>query len=333
MLNPTKSTSTLFTPDPAEYSTELQLTIDNQQIPTVSNPKILGITFDPKLNYSSHIQNIISKANKTLNILKALTSSKWGKQKETLKATYMTIIRPIIEYACTVWEPIISDTNLNKLQIIQNTALRIITGCTQDTNIQHLHNETKILPLKDHIRLHSSILRQKALLPSHPLHTITQTPATPRLMKQTTFYNTNFTYNIDTPPDQTSTETIKRNCKSIHSSIVQRYLTNKPKNSFIQDNPPDIHHSEMTLDRQTRRRLAQLRTDKSPFLESYLHHIDPTNHPSPECPLCSSDIHDTYHLFVCPYLLSTLCVVDLWLNPVQVAELLERWKTALDRRD
>ena len=29
------------------------------------------------------------------------------------------------------------DTNVKKLQIIQNTALKIATGCTRDTNIQH----------------------------------------------------------------------------------------------------------------------------------------------------------------------------------------------------
>ena len=34
-------------------------------------------------------------------------------------------------------------TNLQKLQTAQNTALRIITGCTADNEIQHLHDETE----------------------------------------------------------------------------------------------------------------------------------------------------------------------------------------------
>jgi len=66
----------------------------------------------------------------------------------------------------------VSETNLNKLQKIQNSALRIATGCTRDTNVQHLHEETKVLPLEDHLKLHSSQLRQKTQLPTHPLHTI-----------------------------------------------------------------------------------------------------------------------------------------------------------------
>ena len=31
---------------------------------------------------------------------------------------------------------------INKLHVMQNKALRTATGCTQDTNIQHLHDET-----------------------------------------------------------------------------------------------------------------------------------------------------------------------------------------------
>ena len=145
-LNPDKSTATLFTPDPAEYNTQINLQINNNTIPTIKNPKILGITFDPKLTFAEHIKKTLSKASKTTNIIKALTSTTWGKQKETLTNTYKTITRPILEYGSTVWSPIISDTNINKLQTIQNTALRIATGCTSDTNTQHLHQETKILP-------------------------------------------------------------------------------------------------------------------------------------------------------------------------------------------
>ena len=48
ILNPDKSTTILFTPDPAEYETILNLTINNTIIPTTKNPKILGLTFDPK---------------------------------------------------------------------------------------------------------------------------------------------------------------------------------------------------------------------------------------------------------------------------------------------
>ena len=119
-LNASKSTATLFTPDPAEYSAELTLQINNTQVPTVKNPKILGLTFDPKLNFSKHIQNTKEKAQNSLRIVKALSGTFWGKQKECLTTTYKVITRPIIEYASTVWSPIVSATNTNHLQVIQD---------------------------------------------------------------------------------------------------------------------------------------------------------------------------------------------------------------------
>src|SRR6478609_4256561 len=122
----------------SEYNTTQNLRINNTLIPTVKNPKILGVTLDPKLNFSEHIRITKEKADKSLNVVKALTSTAWGKQKETLVTTYKAITRPIIKYGSTLWSPIISETNLNKIQTTQNTALRIITA---DTNIQHLHRE------------------------------------------------------------------------------------------------------------------------------------------------------------------------------------------------
>ena len=53
-------------------------------------------------------------------------------------ATYKAVMRPALEYASSVWSPIASSTSINKLQVVQNAALRTATGCTQDTNIQHL---------------------------------------------------------------------------------------------------------------------------------------------------------------------------------------------------
>ena len=94
------------------------------------------------------------KASRTLNIVQAITALRWGQHKETLLHTYKTIT--ILEYASTIWSPTISLTNTDKLQIIQN---KIATRCTQDTRtpIQH-HDETSILPIKEHLQLHATQL-------------------------------------------------------------------------------------------------------------------------------------------------------------------------------
>ena len=329
-LNATKSSSTLFTPDTSQYNTQLRLHINNTPIPTVTHPKILGLTFDPKLTYNKHIQTTKEKAQKTTNILKTLTSTHWGKQKETIITTYKTITRPILEFGSTVWSPIASNTNISTLQTIQNTALRTATGCTADTNTQHLHEETKVLPIKTHLQLHASQLRQKAQLPTHPLHKLTTQPTSSRHLKQTTFDNTNnYTTNIDTQPQDTTEQTIKNNIKTIHTQIVHTYLQNRQPNKILGQLAPPISETEQALPRKTRRTLAQLRTGKSPLLQSYKHKIDPTNNTSPLCPLCHTQPHTTNHLFTCTCINTNLTHMDLWTNPVGAAALLDAWEVGL----
>ena len=325
-LNASKTMTTLFTPDPAEYRDELSLQLDNIRLPTIRNPKILGLTFDPKLTFNEHIKTSEDKAGKTINILKALTSTHWGKNKETLTNTYKTVTRPILEYAGTIYAPIISDKQLTALQVKENQGLRIATGCTSDTNINHIHDETKILPIEKHLRLHSSLLRQKASHPDHPLHRLTTQPQPPRLRKKTIFNNNQYTLNIDPDPTLAIDEnTIKRNMKTIHTTIVQDHLNNRPINKLLNRPPPDIDKKEETLRHSTQCKLSQLRTNKSPLLMTYLHKIDPANHPAANCPLCNDPNHDSLHLFNCPDIPTTPTVWDLWTDPVGVAALLDAW--------
>ena len=160
--------------------------------------------------------------------------------------------RPILEYAGTIYAPIISDKQLTALQVKENQGLRIASGSTSDTNINHIHDETKILPIQKHLRLHSSQLRQKASHPDNPLHRLTTQPQPPRLKKKTIFNNNQYTLNIDPDPAHPIDEnTIKRNMKTIHTTIVQDHLNNKPINKLLNRQPPDIDKKRKPYPTQT----------------------------------------------------------------------------------
>ena len=119
-------------------------------------------------------------------------------------ATYKAVMRPALEYAPSVWSPIASSTSINKLQVMQNAALRTATGCTQDTNIQHLHDETLTLHIHEHLQLHASQYKQKTQHLSYLLHKHTTYFNTPRL-KNTIFNNGRYTTNIPTDPHTVTT--------------------------------------------------------------------------------------------------------------------------------
>ena len=324
-INPAKTTTTLCTPDPAEYSKTLSLEIDGTLLPTVQHPKILGLVLDPKLTFNEHVKAVTKKASATIKILKALTSTNWGKQKETIVSTYKVITRPILEYASTVWSPVLSSTQQGKLQITQNMALRTGTGCTMDTNINHLHDETKVLPINYHLRLHASQLRQKTQNPAHPLHHLTRHGRPPRLMKSTIFHNQDYTINKDTDPAISNDGTVKINMKTIHTAVVQEHLRKRPPNTLLGQQAPDIVSEETGLDRPTRRTLAQLRAGKCPLLRNYLHKIKPDIYKDPTCPLCKTAIHDCRHLFNCAKVPTGLNINDLWTKPKESAALVSTW--------
>ena len=130
-------------------------------------------------------------------------------------------------------------------------------------------------------------------------------------MKPTTFNNPRHTTNIPTDPC-TVTADIIANMRDIHTSIVSQHLAARDNNKTLRTHPPQVSSTEENLPRHTRRTLAQLRRNKSPFLLSYLHKIDASTHPSPLCSLCRTHEHTTQHLFSCPQIHTTLSSLDLW---------------------
>ena len=105
-LNPDKKTRTLFTTDPMDYKSNLDLKINNTALPMAAHPKVLGLILDPKLTYSTHIHNISVHTHTPLQIIKTLNGTGRGKQKETLMATYKAAMRPGLEYASSIWSPL-----------------------------------------------------------------------------------------------------------------------------------------------------------------------------------------------------------------------------------
>ena len=77
-----------------------------------------------------------------------------------------------------------------------------------------------------------------------------------------------------------------------------------------------------------RTKLAQLRANKSPLLQSYLHTVNPDTY-MPQCPLCLSHTHDTNYLFNCSQVPTQHNTTSLWKKPSEAAEVIKEWKSRL----
>ena len=97
-----------------------------------------------------------NRVGKINNVLKALAGTNWGQKNETLLMTYKALGRSIANYAAPVWSTNASESNIGKILHAQNEALRIITGSHKTSSIDHLHSETKMLQVEDHLNLLSA---------------------------------------------------------------------------------------------------------------------------------------------------------------------------------
>ena len=88
----------------------------------VQEAKYLGITLSNNLKWTSHIQNTVTKANRTLGFLHRNLRSCPKKLKAT---AYITLIQPLLEYSCAAWDPYLKG-DIQALEKIQRRGARFV---------------------------------------------------------------------------------------------------------------------------------------------------------------------------------------------------------------
>ncbi|XP_076062668.1 uncharacterized protein LOC143037903 isoform X1 [Oratosquilla oratoria] len=290
-IAPTKSTATLLTNWTIEHKYIPHLYINNTLIPHTNTPKILGVTYDTSMSFKQHITNIKNKCTPRLIALKSITGTTFGQNKETNTTIYKQCIRSVLNYASPAWAPNLSETHHNTLQIIQNKPLKTITGCTNTTPTDHLHHETKVLKVKDHLDMRGTqTLAAATTNTSHPLHYIAEHPHTPRNIKTTPkdLYYTQILSSLPPQPPNTSLR------KHIHNHITHRSINTLKDKTLLHARPPDIHPYESSLPRKDRVHLARLRCAHHPALLSYQKRLDDRIVNS--CPGCNTSPHTIQHI-------------------------------------
>ena len=86
--------------------------------------KFLGITFDQHMTFEAHIEDIVSRCKKRLNLLKAIKGNSWGAHPNTIIYTYKAYIRPLLEYGCILFAHAKMEL-LKKIQAVEIEAIKI----------------------------------------------------------------------------------------------------------------------------------------------------------------------------------------------------------------
>ena len=90
---------------------------------TNSHP-YLGVCITNNLSWSTHINNITSSANRSLGFIRR---NLYSCSKPIKQTAYMALVRPLLEYSSTVWDPNQKEL-INKIEMIQKRAARFTTN-------------------------------------------------------------------------------------------------------------------------------------------------------------------------------------------------------------
>ena len=95
----------------------------------VDSAKYLGVTMTSDFSWNKHVDNVVNKANGTLGFLRRNLQI----SSPSLKTTaYTSLVRPVLEYASTVWDPY-TKSCIDKMEIVQRRAAR---------NVLHRYHNT-----------------------------------------------------------------------------------------------------------------------------------------------------------------------------------------------
>jgi hypothetical protein len=213
------------------------LYFNNVPIKNVTTHKHLGLTFSNDGSWTTHINEIITKASSRLNIIRKL---KFKVDRKSLEHMYFSYVRPILEYADVVWDNCPNYIK-EKLEHINYEAARIITGATKLTSIRILLQECGWETLEQRRNKHKILLFHKMVNKTVPEYLSNLVPSSfgqthqystrnhsnlVHVHSRTAYYNNSFL------PSTVRLWNFQRISKVMFQSIINHFLIFHTENIF-----------------------------------------------------------------------------------------------------
>ena len=103
---------------------QIPYTLHGHTLEQVTEAKYLGVTLANDLKWSSHVQGIAAKANKTLGFIRRNIKVN---NKKLKGAAYKALVRPILEYGSAAWDPYTQE-DIDILERVQRRAARWVSN-------------------------------------------------------------------------------------------------------------------------------------------------------------------------------------------------------------
>ena len=115
--------------------------IEGKVVERVDHVKLLGITLSNDLTWKRHVDNIVKKAGKRIYMLYQLKRT--SVNQADLVTIYISVVRPVVEYACPVWHTNLPIYLSDNIEMIQKRAVRaIFPGMSYVDILNHINLST-----------------------------------------------------------------------------------------------------------------------------------------------------------------------------------------------
>ena len=135
------------------------------------HPRHLGVWWDMELNFSFHLKIVAGRAWRAFNSIRRLSGRMWGMSIKAMRSLYVAMVRPVLEFACCVWD-CADRTAKAHLDRVQRAALLAMTGAARTTSVEALQAYCFLPSLQDRRDLIQLKCAQRVvrLDESHPLY-------------------------------------------------------------------------------------------------------------------------------------------------------------------
>ena len=176
-LNASKTSMVCFTYKRNVLAPDLVL--NGEQVGRHDSVRYLGVTLDSKLNWNLHINALVGTIRGKIRKLKYLLASEVIPL-HLKRILYLSLLRPVWQYACEIWCSA-ANTQIKRIQTIQNRILRIITGAPWFVRNATLHADLDIPLVVDILSMSYNNFASRTSNHRNPLvSSMLDQPRTPR---------------------------------------------------------------------------------------------------------------------------------------------------------
>ena len=167
-LNPNKSEAIILgTPSSTSHTDNPRnVNVAGAVIPVTSTLKSLGVTLDSQLNFNQHIKTVCKSSYFHIRSMRHVRSCL---PPEILKTVACSIVSSKLDY-CNSLLYGTTKANIAKLQLVQNSLARLVTGTRKFDHITPVLKKLHWLPISSRITYKIATLTHKTLATSQPAY-------------------------------------------------------------------------------------------------------------------------------------------------------------------